>query len=158
MIYFDNAASSFPKPPAVSRAVGQWLKSNGANPGRSGHKPALDAGGVIFDTRLLVCDIFGVSDPENVVFVPNATYGLNFLIQGLLKPGDHAVTTDLEHNSVLRPLKLLEHRGVSFDAVSTDLYDDGKTVENILKHIKSNTRLVICTQCSNVCGKVMPLH
>ena len=83
MIYFDNAASSFPKPPAVSRAVGQWLKSNGANPGRSGHKPALDAGGVIFDTRLLVCDIFGVSDPENVVFVPNATYGLNFLIQGL---------------------------------------------------------------------------
>lgn len=78
MIYFDNAASSFPKPPAVSRAVGQWLKSNGANPGRSGHKPALDAGGVIFDTRLLVCDIFGRFRSRKRGFVPNATYGLNF--------------------------------------------------------------------------------
>lgn len=158
MIYFDNAASTYPKPPAVGRAVGSWLKNNGANPGRSGHKPALDAGGVIFDTRVVISRMFGVSDPENIIFVPNATFGLNFLIQGLLSSGDHVVTTDLEHNSVLRPLKLLEKSGVSFDAVNVDLYDDGKTVDNILGHIKKNTRLVICTQCSNVCGKVMPIR
>ena len=158
MIYFDNAASSYPKPPAVSRAIGTWLKNNGANPGRSGHKPALEAGSVVFDTRDLICQMFGVGDPENIVFVPNATYGLNFIIQGLLKSGDHAVTTDLEHNSVVRPLKLLEKRGVSFDVANVDLYDNSKTVDNILKHIKKNTKLVICTQCSNVCGKVMPVH
>lgn len=158
MIYFDNAASSYPKPPAVSRAVGAWLKNNGANPGRSGHKPALDAGGVVFDTRVIICQTFGVDDPENIVFVPNATFGLNFLIQGLLKPGDHAVTTDLEHNSVLRPLKLIEKSGISFDTINVDLYDDKKTIDNILKHIKKNTRIVICTQCSNVCGKVMPIR
>lgn len=158
MIYFDNAASTYPKPPAVGRAVGNWLKNNGANPGRSGHKPALDAGGVIFDTRVVISRMFGVSDPENIIFVPNATFGLNFLIQGLLSSGDHVVTTDLEHNSVLRPLKLLEKSGVSFDAVNVDLYDDGKTVDNILGHIKKNTRLVICTHCSNVCGKVMPIR
>lgn len=158
MIYFDNAASSYPKPPAVGRAVEHWLKNNGANPGRSGHKPALDAGGVIFDTRVVISRMFGVSDPENIIFVPNATFGLNFLIQGLLSSGDHVVTTDLEHNSVLRPLKLLEKSGVSFDAVNVDLYDDGKTVDNILGHIKKNTRLIICTQCSNVCGKVMPIR
>lgn len=158
MIYFDNAASTYPKPPAVGRAVGSWLKNNGANPGRSGHKPALNAGGVIFDTRVVISRMFGVSDPENIIFVPNATFGLNFLIQGLLSSGDHVVTTNLEHNSVLRPLKLLEKSGVSFDAVNVDLYDDGKTVDNILGHIKKNTRLVICTQCSNVCGKVMPIR
>lgn len=158
MIYFDNAASTYPKPGSVSKSVDNWLKNNGANPGRSGHKPAMAAGGVVFDTRVLICKLIGMNDPENIVFVPNATYGLNFLIQGILKSGDHAVTTDLEHNSVLRPLKLLEKKGVNFDAVCVDLYDDNKTVENILKSIKKNTKLVICTQCSNVCGKVMPIR
>ena len=158
MIYFDNAASSYPKPYSVSKSVGMWLKSNGANPGRSGHKPAIEASGVIYDTRSLICKMLGMDEPENIVFVPNATYGLNFLIQGILKSGDHAVTTDLEHNSVLRPLKLLEKKGVSFDTVCVDLYDDDKTVDNILKNIKKNTKLVICTQCSNVCGKVMPIQ
>ena len=110
MIYFDNAASSYPKPYSVSKSVGMWLKSNGANPGRSGHKPAIEASGVIYDTKSVICKMLGMDEPENIVFVPNATYGLNFLIQGILKSGDHAVTTDLEHNSVLRPLKLLEKK------------------------------------------------
>lgn len=158
MIYFDNAASSYPKPPSVSRAVSNWLRKNGANPGRSGHKPAIEASQLIFDTRTIISELFGVEDVENIAFVPNATYGLNMLIHGLLEHGDHAVTTDLEHNSVLRPLYLSEKAGVTFSVAQVDLYNDDATVENILRCIKNNTKLVICTQCSNVCGKVMPIR
>ncbi len=158
MIYFDNAASSYPKPESVAAAVAFWLRKNGANPGRSGHRLSLEAGELVYDTRKMICDIFGADEPECVAFVPNATYGLNMLIQGLLHSGDHAVTTDLEHNSVLRPLKLLSERGVEFDVAKVDLYNDNRTVQNILDKIKENTKLIVCTQCSNVCGKVMPLR
>lgn len=158
MIYFDNAASSYPKPQSVVREVRRWISVNGANPGRSGHKPAIDAATVVFDTRCEIADMFGVSAPENVAFVPNATYGLNMLLQGLLFEGDHAVTTEFEHNSVLRPLHFMSMiRDVRYDIASVDMYDDERTVENILSKIRSNTRLVVCTQCSNVCGKVMPI-
>lgn len=157
MIYFDNAASSYPKPSAVYRSVGYWLRHNGANPGRSSHKPAIEASEVVFDTRLRICNMFCVSQPENIAFIPNATYGLNYIIQGILNSGDHVVTTDLEHNSVLRPLNLMRHKGVKFDVADVDLYDDNKTVENIIALINKNTKAVICTQCSNVCGKIMPI-
>ena len=157
MIYFDNAASTYPKPPAVAKSVGKWLERNGANPGRSGHKASLEAGRVIFDVRELICEMFDVESPELIAFVPNATFGLNCIIQGLLQSGDHAVTTDLEHNSVLRPLNLLRGKGVEFDIARVDLYDDTQTVKNICELITDRTKLVICTQCSNVCGKVMPI-
>ena len=104
MIYFDNAASSFPKPPSVAYAVAKWIKQNGANPGRSGHKPAIDAASAVFETRLALAEMFGIDECENIAFVPNATYGLNILIQGLIDDGDHVITTVFEHNSVLRPL------------------------------------------------------
>ncbi len=157
MIYLDNAASSYPKPISVSRSMSNWLKNNGANPGRSGHKPSVNASLAVYKTRENISNLFGVSDVERIVFVPNATYGLNTLIQGVLKDGDHAVTTDLEHNSVLRPLNLLKDRGVSFDVAQVDFYNDDKTVENIKNLLKKNTKAVICTQCSNVCGKILPI-
>jgi len=157
MIYFDNAASSFPKPPLVSKSVGKWLDINGANPGRSGHKPSIEASKIVYNTRESLANMFNITMPENVAFVPNATYGLNVLIQGIMQKGDHAVTTNLEHNSVLRVLNLISSRGVSYDVADVDLYDDCKTIDNILKLINKKTKAVICTQCSNVCGKIMPL-
>lgn len=158
MIYFDNAASSFPKPPNVVYNVNRWIRQNGANPGRSGHKPAIDAAQAVFETRVAVSKMFGIDDCEKVAFVPNATYGLNILIQGLLNEGDHVITTVFEHNSVLRPLFYMQKtKRVTIDVCDVDLYDDNKTVNNIIEKIKSNTKLVVCTQCSNVCGKVMPL-
>ncbi len=158
MIYFDNAASSFPKPPSVIYNVNRWIRQNGANPGRSGHKPSIEAAQAVFETRLAVSKMFGIEDCENVAFVPNATYGLNILIQGLLDEGDHVITTVFEHNSVLRPLFYMQKtKRISIDVCDVDLYDDDKTVNNIIEKIKGNTKLVVCTQCSNVCGKVMPL-
>ena len=159
MIYFDNAASSFPKPTNVVYNVNKWIRQNGANPGRSGHKPSLDAAQQVFDTRVAIARMFGVNDCENIAFVPNATYGLNILLQGLLEQDDHVVTTVFEHNSVLRPLFYMQKiKNVSIDVCDVDLYDDDTTVDNIIKKIKSNTKLVVCTQCSNVCGKEMPIE
>jgi len=158
MIYFDNAASSYPKPPSVINAVAKWIKQNGANPGRSGHRPAIEAASIVFDTRLALARMFGVKDCENIAFVPNATYGLNILIQGLVDKNDHIITTVFEHNSVLRPLFYMQKTmNIDIDICDVDLYDDNMTINNILSKIKSNTRLVVCTQCSNVCGKVMPI-
>lgn len=158
MIYFDNAASSYPKPPSVNKAVYNWLLKNGANPGRSGHDMSIKASELIFNTRTEISKMFGVDEMENIAFVPNATYGLNMLIQGLLSSGDHVVITDLEHNSVLRPVYLMSKSGVKFDIAVVDLYDDSVTVNNILKLCCKSTKLVICTQCSNVCGKIMPIE
>ena len=158
MIYFDNAASSYPKPPTVSKSVKAWLDKNGANPGRSGHKPSLEAAQICFDTRVLISQMFGMDDmPENIIFVPNATIGLNTLILGLFNEGDHVVTTDMEHNSVLRPLYQLSKKGVSFSVAKTDFYDDEATVNNILSCIKKNTAGIVVTQCSNVCGRILPI-
>lgn len=158
MIYFDNAASSFPKPESVLRGVGDWLKLNGANPGRSAHGLSLEAAEKIFETRCAVASFLGVSSPEKVVFVPSATYGLNMLILGLLKRGNHVITTDIEHNSVLRPLNYMKkYYNVKVDVAKVDFYDDNATVNNILSLLKKNTRFVVCSQCSNVCGKVLPI-
>ncbi len=158
MIYFDNAASSFPKPPGVIYGVSKWIKQNGANPGRSGHKLSIDAAAEVFETRLALSEMFGIDDCENIAFVPNATYGLNMLIQGLLQEGDHVITTVFEHNSVLRPLFYMQKtKKVDIDICDVDLYNDDVTVKNIVDKIKNNTKLVVCTQCSNVCGKVLPI-
>lgn len=158
MIYFDNAASSYPKPSSVSRSVKNWLDKNGANPGRSGHKPSLEAAQICFDTRVVISQMFGLEDmPENIIFVPNATIGLNTLILGLFNAGDHVITTDMEHNSVLRPLYQLSKKGVSYSVAKTDLYDDNVTVKNILSCVRNNTAGIVVTQCSNVCGKIMPV-
>lgn len=157
MVYFDNAASSFPKPYNVSKLVGSWIYRNGANPGRSGHLLSIEASEIVYETRQRLADFFGIDNCERIVFVPSATLGLNMLIQGLLSEGDHAVTTDLEHNSVLRPLQLLTAKNVTFDVAKVDLNNDDVTVKNIVSLINRNTKVVVCTQCSNVCGKIMPV-
>ena len=158
MIYFDNGASSHPKPQCVVRAVGEWLQKNGANPGRSGHRMSVDAAEMVYHARVSLGALFGMDQPENVVLVPNATYALNTVLLGLFQKGDHVVTTDLEHNSVLRPLWHLQERGVAVSVVRVDFADDDKIVEDMMRAINSKTRAIVCTQCSNVCGRVLPVE
>ncbi len=158
MVYFDNGASSHPKPPCVLRAMGEWVRKNGANPGRSGHRLSLDAAELIYNTRVQIGKLFGIARPEQVVLVPNATYGLNTVLLGLFEPGDHIVTTDMEHNSVLRPLWHLREQGVKISVAKADFEEKEKTIENILRSIRSNTKAIVCTQSSNVCGYQMPIR
>lgn len=158
MIYFDNGASTHPKPPTVVKAIGTWMQKNGANAGRSGHRLSMEAAELIYDTRAEYAKLFGIGKPENVILVPNATYALNTVILGLFERGDHVITTDLEHNSVLRPLWHLQNKGINVRVVSVDFEDDSKTVEKILGAVQKNTKAIICTQCSNICGKLMPIE
>ncbi len=110
MIYFDNAATSFPKPNIVYDSILKAMKEYGANPGRSGHKLALKLGREIFKTRELISKLFNIDNPMNIVFTFNCTESLNIGIKGILKKGDHVITTSMEHNSVLRPLMDLKKR------------------------------------------------
>ena len=107
-IYLDNAATSFPKPESVYRAVDDFQRHVGANPGRSGHAAARTAGKIVAEARLLLSRLFGVEEPNQIVFTANATEAINLGLKGLLRPGDHVVTTVTDHNSVLRPLRALE--------------------------------------------------
>ena len=158
MIYFDNGASTHPKPPCVIRAMGNWTKKNGANPGRSGHRLSMEAAELIYNTREAYASFFGLDRSEKVILVPNATYALNTVILGLFEKGDHIVTTDLEHNSVLRPLFHLQKSGIDVTVVSVDLEDDTVTTKRILNAVNDRTKAIICTQCSNVCGRIMPIE
>ena len=157
MIYFDNGASSHPKPENVYEKTYRFVRGNGANCGRSSHALAIEAAEKIFQTRKALADFFHVDGAENVVFSLNATYALNTVLHGLIQPGDHVITTDLEHNSVLRPLYALQKNGCTLDIIETDLENDAVTLERIAKRIQPNTKAIVVTQCSNVCGKMLPI-
>lgn len=157
MIYLDNAATSFPKPQCVTRAM-VAAEQNGANPGRSGHKLSYQAGQIVFATRQKAAKLFSCSE-ENVVFTKNCTEALNIAIFGLLNRGDHVITSCLEHNSVIRPLERLRRNGiVTYDIAPVDPGDENKTVSNFARLIKPQTRLIVCTHVSNVFGTVLPVE
>ncbi len=156
IIYFDNAATSWPKPPAVSAAMQKYLKKIGANPGRSGHRLSVDAARVIYDAREKLAQLFNVGDPLRIVMVKNATEGLNIAISGLLKPGDHVITSSMEHNSVMRPLRAMEAQGVNLSVIQCDksgLIDPAQ----ISAAIRKNTKAIFMTHASNATGTVMPV-
>lgn len=156
MYYFDNAATSFPKPQNVYDKMLEAMKEYGANPGRSGHQLALRAGREIFNTRQLLSELFGIEDPLDIAFTFNCTESLNIGIQGILKPGDHVVTTSMEHNSVLRPIKALERLGVEHTIVWAD--NMGRiTKEGIEAAIRENTALIAMTHMSNLLGTILPI-
>ena len=111
-LYLDNAATSFPKPEAMLAAMINYQQTIGASPGRSGHGRSIDAGRVIYETRETLSRLFNIEDPLRIAFTKNATESLNIALFGLLKKGDHVVTTSMEHNSVMRPLRFLASRGV----------------------------------------------
>jgi len=157
MIYLDNAATSWPKPNCVNEAITRFLRDVGANPGRSGHRLANEAERIRFDAREGIAALLGVSDPLRIAFTLNATTALNIVIQGLLPPGAHVVTTGIEHNAVLRPLRMLEQRGVSI-SIAPCGRDGGMDAAVIDDFIRPETRLIVANHASNVSGTVLPIR
>ncbi len=158
MIYFDNGATTFPKPESVVRAINNALRYYGANPGRSGHKMSMKASEVMFDCRNNVARLFDVDTPEKVIFTQNCTVAVNTVIRGLLKSGDHVVISSLEHNAVVGPLEFMKKYGVEYSIANYVPYDDEKTIENFRNAIKENTKIVICIHASNVFGVKLPVE
>jgi cysteine desulfurase/selenocysteine lyase len=157
MIYLDNAATSWPKPEAVQEAVLRCLREVGANPGRSGHRLANEAERIRLDAREALAELLGVRDPMRVVFTSNATAALNLVIRGLLPPGSHALTTGMEHNAVMRPLRALEQLGVTVSVAPCE--PDGTLDPDTLdEHIRPLTRLIVANHASNVCGTILPIR
>ena len=155
--YLDNAATTYPKPEAVYRAMERFAREGGGNPGRSGHHRSLHAAREVLGAREAVARLLAVDDPSRIVFTKNATEALNLVIQSVLAPGGHAVTTSLEHNSVWRPLEAMARRGeVSYTIV--DCAPDGTLDVNGLEAaLLPATRLIACTHASNVTGGLLPL-
>ena len=157
LIFLDNGATSFPKPEEVYSYMDYFFRNFGVNPGRSGYDLCMEAGEIIENTRRLLTKFFNGTDPNRLCFSYNSTDALNLIIFGMLGPGDHAVTTNLEHNSVLRPLYHLSLRGVEVDHVA---FNPAGFVdpEEIRKKLRANTKLVIVNHASNVIGTVQPIR
>ena len=153
LIYFDNAATTWPKPPGVADAMRCCLDEKGANPGRSGHRMSLEAGKLVDETRTSIARLFNIPDRDRVIFTLNATDALNMAIKGSVKPGDHVITTTMEHNSVTRPLYGLR-RVISITKVPCA--EDGSVdLRKVEQAIRINTRVIVITHASNVTGTVM---
>ncbi|QZY55072.1 aminotransferase class V-fold PLP-dependent enzyme [Crassaminicella profunda] len=157
MIYLDNAATTYPKAESVYVAMDKCMREYGANPGRSGHKLALEAGRAIYKTRELICKLFNIDNPMQIIFTCNATDSLNLALKGILKSGDHVITTSMEHNSMIRPIVTLKKLGIEHTVIQCDKKGiiDPKIIE---KEIKENTKLIATTHASNVAGTLMPIE
>jgi cysteine desulfurase family protein len=155
-IYFDNAATSWPKPPVVAEAMTHFLAEVGANPGRSGHCMAVESSRIVYAAREAVAELFNAPDPLCVVFGANVTEALNLALRGFLRPGDHVVTSSMEHNSVMRPLRALEREGLQLTVVrcSPQGYLDPAKVEAA---ILPNTSMIVLNHASNVVGTLLPV-
>jgi cysteine desulfurase family protein len=157
MIYMDNAATSWPKPPAVIEAMERNLRENAANPGRGSHAMAVKASRVLFETRKRLARLFRIGNPNDIAFTLNTTHALNQAIQGLLKPGDHVIATSLEHNSVRRPLEALKRKlGIEVTYVATDAYG-ALNLKAVEEAITERTRLMAVTHSSNLLGSINPV-
>jgi len=158
MIYFDNACTSFPKPPAVVGAIQEYFLNIGSSPGRSGHRLALDAARLVFEARESLSQLFRVPRSEQLVFTSSATDALNLAILGLLNEGDHVITPSMEHNSVMRPLNHLLRKGI-IDVSIVPCSEEGHIDLDTLKgSIRKNTRLIAVNHASNVVGTIAPLE
>lgn len=155
MIYLDNAATTLHKPPEVAEVVKQAILTAG-NAARGAHSVSLSASRTVFETRQKLAQLFSCPRPDHVVFTMNSTEALNIAIYGLLSPGDHVISTDLEHNSVLRPLYDLQTRGVFVDFVSADRRGNVR-YEDFEALFRENTKLVVCTHASNLTGNVLDI-
>lgn len=158
MIYLDNAATSWPKPSIVHKSVAEALVRFGANPGRGGHRMAMETAERVYACRETAAEFFGLKDPSNVIFTSNCTMALNMVIKGLLSDGGHAVISDMEHNSVVRPLTALAKYGVRYTMANVCEGNPKKTVENFKAAICPDTRLLLCTHASNAFGTVLPIR
>ena len=161
IIYLDNAATSFPKPPSVTKEVVKCLENYSGNAGRGAHKLSLFATKKIYECREEICSLINAPMPENIVFVPSCTYGLNLILKGILNQGDHVLISDMEHNSVYRPISRLANEGKiifdAFSALSSEKKDDETILKNIEKKLRKNTKLLICAHQSNICSFSLPI-
>ena len=157
MIYLDNSATSFPKPQTVNAACARAVRLY-ANPGRGGHSLSIGASGEIYSARKVVSEFFNAEGAERVIFTLNCTSAVNTVIKGILKSGDHVAVSELEHNSVMRPLERLKNTGISSTAVKVYPCDDEKTIASFRAAINQRTRMIICTQASNVWGIRLPVE
>jgi cysteine desulfurase/selenocysteine lyase len=156
MIYFDNAATSWPKPPGVVEAMVHFMEEVGANPGRAAHRRAVESGRIVYEAREAVCELFHAPNPLRAVWSKNVTEALNLALRGLLRAGDHVVTSSMEHNSVMRPLRALQRSGIEVTVVpcSPQGVLDPADVERALR---PRTRLVALNHASNVVGTLLPV-
>lgn len=155
MVYLDNAATTYPKPPAVISKNSYAMVNYGANPGRSGHRLSMETGEAVYNARRICGELFG-AETENVCFMLNCTEAVNVALKGLAEPNCHYITSDLEHNAVLRPLTALSKKNnISFSIAKVSANDD-ETVMNFKRLIKPETKAIICTAASNVTGRILP--
>ena len=155
LIYFDQAATSYPKSQAVKESVLRSLTTGVGNPGRSAHKEAKDAAEAVYEARCAVCRFFGATDESRVVFTQNATTALNMAIHAICASGGHVLCSDIEHNAVLRPLAYLAREGkIRFDIFPSR----GITADLLERYVRADTCAIVTTHASNVCGRVLPLE
>jgi len=156
MIYLDNAATSWPKPEAVYQAMDNFMRYIGASPGRSAHRLSIEAGRIIYETRESLAQLFGTDDPMHIIFTSNATEALNLALRGILHPGDHVITSSMEHNSVMRPLRAMERKGVEITKMNCtpEGFLDPQDIE---RAIEPNTKLITLNHASNVVGTILPV-
>lgn len=156
-IYFDNGSTSWPKAPGVQEAVSELLKNEAFNINRGNYAGAYEVESVVLETRDQLVQLFHGTDSRNVIFTPGITYSLNYFIKGFLKNGDHVLVSGLEHNAVMRPLEQMKLAGVDYDIVPVD--EEGNLdPEDLRERIRINTKAVIMTHASNVCGTVVPIR
>lgn len=158
MIYLDNAATTYPKPPCVTNAVVRAMEHAGGNPGRSGHTLSLAAAEAVWNCRESAADLFGCPSPENVILTMNCTMSINVVLKGLLSGGGRVLISDMEHNAVMRPLNSLARKGFLKIDVATVSDDDVETVANFRRKLTPETRAIVCTHASNVFGVSAPVR
>lgn len=156
-IYLDNGATSFPKAPGVSESITDYLTNIGCNINRGAYESSFMAENIVYETRELLCELFNYHKPENVIFTKNITESLNVLIKGLCREDAHIIVSSMEHNAVMRPLNFLKNIGLEYTKIECN--EEGVLdSKDILKHIKENTKAVIMTHASNVCGTILKLE
>ncbi|NLT21194.1 MAG: aminotransferase class V-fold PLP-dependent enzyme [Syntrophomonadaceae bacterium] len=156
MIYIDNAATTYPKPEAVYEAVDHFNRFMGGNPGRGSNKKALKAGSMLLETREALARLFNIADSDQVAFTANVTESINLGLKGILKPGDHVITTSMEHNAVARPLHVLSQKGVQWTQVKCAA-DGSLDPADVRAAIRDNTRMICMLHASNLTGTIMPI-
>ncbi|GFN34845.1 aminotransferase class V-fold PLP-dependent enzyme [Tepidimicrobium xylanilyticum] len=155
-LYLDNGATAFPKAPGVAESMYNYLTKIGCNVNRGAYKSSFEAENIVYETRELICELFNFNKTENVIFTKNVTESLNILVKGLLKPGDHVIISSMEHNAVVRPINSLVERGVEYSKVMCNR--EGELDPNdIYGLIKPNTKAIVMTHASNVCGTILDL-
>jgi cysteine desulfurase family protein len=157
-VYLDNASTTFPKPKQVIDAMYNYMLNIGGNAGRGNYINSLQSNRYLYDAREIICNFFGYNSPSNVIFTNNVTTSLNILIKGILKPGDHVITSSMEHNSVIRPLFFCkEHLGIELDIINGNS-EGFIDINNLRSKITDKTKLVIITQASNVTGSIQDIY